>query len=117
MKRWSLALTCLVLGLGAGWYVAGPLLRGQVTAPPPVLGTPVVAREPVSYRDVVKQVLPAVVSIDAKTARPRRAETAPKDEPNQLGLGSGFLVDPKGVIVTNYHVVEGADRVGLKLIC
>ncbi len=28
-----------------------------------------------------------------------------------LGLGSGFVVDPKGVILTNYHVVQGASEV------
>ena len=28
-----------------------------------------------------------------------------------LGLGSGFVVDPQGVILTNYHVVEGASEV------
>ncbi len=33
----------------------------------------------------------------------------------QRGFGSGFLVDPKGVILTNYHVVKGADRVRVEL--
>lgn len=26
-------------------------------------------------------------------------------------LGSGFVIDPKGLIVTNYHVIEGADEI------
>jgi serine protease Do len=30
-------------------------------------------------------------------------------------LGSGFIVDPKGYIITNYHVVEKADKVYVKL--
>ena len=116
MKRWSIALTCLAFGIGAGWYVSNPLLRGQVAAPPALLAAPV-PREPISFRDVVKKVLPAVVSIDAKAGRPqpRRTEKPTPDEPYQLGLGSGFLVDPKGVIVTNFHVVEGADRVEVTL--
>src|SRR5262245_55997664 len=32
-----------------------------------------------------------------------------------LGFGSGFIVDPQGVILTNYHVVEGADQVEVTL--
>lgn len=30
------------------------------------------------------------------------------------GFGSGFVVDPNGIIVTNHHVVAGADRVRIK---
>jgi len=30
-------------------------------------------------------------------------------------LGSGFIVDPKGYIITNYHVVEKADKIFVKL--
>jgi serine protease Do len=33
----------------------------------------------------------------------------------QESLGSGFIVDPKGYIVTNYHVVEKADKIYVKL--
>src|SRR5262249_41476664 len=33
------------------------------------------------------------------------------DERFQVGFGSGFVVNPKGVIVTNNHVVQGADQV------
>jgi serine protease Do len=31
------------------------------------------------------------------------------------GIGSGFIIDPNGVILTNAHVVEGADEVRVKL--
>jgi serine protease Do len=40
------------------------------------------------------------------------------EEPNQgvqESLGSGFIVDPKGYIITNYHVVEKADKIYVKL--
>src|SRR5258708_19237343 len=33
----------------------------------------------------------------------------------QQGMGSGFIVDANGVILTNAHVVEGADEVRVKL--
>lgn len=37
------------------------------------------------------------------------------DEGPHVGFGSGFIVDPKGVILTNYHVVDGADQVEITL--
>ncbi|MDC0335650.1 Do family serine endopeptidase [Pseudodesulfovibrio sp.] len=32
----------------------------------------------------------------------------------QMGQGSGFVITPDGLIVTNYHVIEGADKVTVK---
>ena len=61
MKRYSLLVCCLLVGGLAGVFVAGPLLNGQA----PV--TPALPRELTSYRDVVKKVLPAVVSIESRT--------------------------------------------------
>ena len=34
----------------------------------------------------------------------------------QRSLGSGFIIDPKGLIITNNHVVEGADKIKVKLV-
>lgn len=39
----------------------------------------------------------------------------PRGMPRQRGTGSGFIVDPKGIIITNSHVVEGADKVVVRL--
>lgn len=39
----------------------------------------------------------------------------PKEEKRQ-GAGSGFIIDSKGYILTNAHVVEGADKVRVQLI-
>jgi serine protease Do len=39
----------------------------------------------------------------------------PDEAVPQVGFGSGFLVDPKGVILTNNHVVAGADQVEVQL--
>jgi serine protease Do len=32
-----------------------------------------------------------------------------------ISLGSGFIVDPKGFIVTNYHVIKDADEINIKM--
>jgi len=37
-----------------------------------------------------------------------------KPEP-QMGLGSGVIIDPSGYIVTNHHVVDGADKISIVL--
>ncbi|MEW6388485.1 MAG: DegQ family serine endoprotease [Thermodesulfobacteriota bacterium] len=38
----------------------------------------------------------------------------PKDF-RQRSLGSGFIIDPKGLIITNNHVIEGADKIRVRL--
>jgi serine protease Do len=107
-SRWSLAVVCLGLGALAA-TVATSHLHGQPTIPVP-------SRELTSYRDAVKKVLPAVVSIEAKVAdrRPPAGGRTPPQEPD-LGFGAGVLIDPSGVVLTNYHVVEGADSVVVEL--
>jgi serine protease Do len=142
MARWSLAFVCLVVGGLAGVLVTGQVLQGQAPNPPAV------PKEVTSYRDVVKQVLPAVVSIEARAkpvSKSSKQQTPPRrrprsddqpqipeefrrffeefngrqleipDETPQLGFGSGVIVDSKGVILTNYHVVAGADQVEVQL--
>ncbi len=39
----------------------------------------------------------------------------PSDPPARSGLGSGVIIDAKGIILTNYHIVEGADEVLVEL--
>jgi serine protease Do len=150
MRRWSVAFVCLVAGASAGSFVAGPWLHGQAGTPPADVRVATgVPKELTSYRDVVKKVLPAVVSIESRVkakARPgersersgprrpspfqdfdvpedtqrfldqmeQRGQEPPDDGPH-VGFGSGFLVDPKGVILTNYHVVAGADELVVQL--
>jgi len=36
-------------------------------------------------------------------------------QPKKMGTGSGFIVDTKGYIITNHHVVDGADKITVKI--
>src|SRR5438128_674535 len=120
MKRCLLIAVCLGLG-GLGVFLGQSLLEGQVP-----VARPATPRELTSFRDVVKKVLPAVVSIEAQSktgkARPPRVgdmQLRPPnlfdDGPARVGSGSGFITTARGVVVTNNHVVESADQVVVQL--
>ena len=91
---------------------------------------------PSSFADLVENLSPAVVSIASTTIvksnnsqkeMPKFPEGSPFDEffkdyfdnerknsPSQrpmTGLGSGFIIEKSGIIVTNNHVIEGADEI------
>jgi serine protease Do len=129
-----------VVGGLVGAVVTTTSLQGQAPSAP---GVP---KELTSYRDIVKKVLPAVVSVESnprpvakkdKEAQPKRRrsedalppglpeqfrkffedmEDGPDAQPRpQHSFGSGFIIDAKGVVLTNYHVVQGTDRVRVTL--
>jgi Do/DeqQ family serine protease len=81
-----------------------------------------------SYAPVVQRVAPAVVNVYAakvvQTRNPlfddpifRRFFGVPGGGTSQIqrSLGSGVIVDPSGLVVTNVHVIEGADDVKVSL--
>jgi len=93
----------------------------------PVQSAPVVVEGMrTSYADVVEKTSPAVVRIEAdhkEKPAPRdgfpggddffkQLIPMPKQNPRpQHGVGSGVVVDASGTILTNYHVVEGSDKI------
>jgi Do/DeqQ family serine protease len=80
-----------------------------------------------SYAPIVQRVQPAVVNVYAakvvQNRNPflddpifRRFFGVPgQPEQMQRSLGSGVIVDPSGLVVTNVHVIEGADQVKVSL--
>jgi serine protease Do len=83
------------------------------------------------YADLVEQVSPAVVFIEVTAKAQKMSGALPKNLPEELrrrfegmtpeggaprqGLGSGFIISDDGQIVTNHHVVAGAESVNVKL--
>ena len=63
---------------------------------------------------IYKQDAPGVVQITATTVTPGQADpygVLPSTPQTEQSLGSGFVIDKTGHIVTNYHVVKGAQKV------
>ena len=90
--------------------------------------TPVVAAKVASYADAAKKAMPAVVAIS--TSKDVRSRVPLADDPlfrryfpeldrpatqRQTSLGSGVIVSPEGYVITNHHVIQGADDIQLVL--
>jgi serine protease DegQ len=91
------------------------------------------ALNPGSYHDAVKKSMPAVVNIftskvsaKQKTRKGNKQNSAdplfkfffgdqPPDEEPSSSLGSGVLVSPEGIILTNHHVIHDADEIDVAL--
>ena len=67
------------------------------------------------FMDLADRVKPAVVNIAPVSATVRSGENPRERNPNSSGTGSGVIVDKRGLIVTNNHVVGDAKEVEVRL--
>jgi serine protease Do len=93
----ALALAVVVLVAPPGWsrseapiWTEQPVSVSALTTPAP------------NWVEIAKAVKPAVVNVNARRDIGR-------------GMGSGFIINPDGYVVTNNHVVEDAESIRLKL--
>jgi Do/DeqQ family serine protease len=120
-----------LIGLAAAALAVNGLAPFAVAQAPQTLDrrVPRAGEERLSYAPVVRKVAPAVVNVyAAKVVRNRNplfddpifrrffGDQAPGGGAQvQRSLGSGVIVDPSGLVVTNVHVIEGADEVKIAL--
>jgi len=140
MNRLWLLFCQAVTILLAAWFVLTTFKPGWISSPQvSSLVSQVTLREasesagqnlnPGSYAEAAKASSPAVVNIftskavnkskSSKKGAPHQNEPwfrfffgdqAPNEEPSS-SLGSGVIVSPEGIILTNHHVIEGADEI------
>jgi Do/DeqQ family serine protease len=118
MRRRPLLMTILFAGAVALAPAAGAAQERRVPTPGELR---------LSFAPVVRQVAPAVVNVYAakvvQNRNPlfddpifRRFFGIPGEGTQvQRSLGSGVIVDPAGLVVTNVHVIEGADDIKVAL--
>jgi Do/DeqQ family serine protease len=137
----SFLVKAVVVGLAAAFLLvwwkpallgAVPARQGAVTAPsastapnPAGITAPRTVSLP-SFADAVARASPAVVNIYTARVVTERTQTAPLDQlfgdywPSyrqrvERSLGSGVIIDAAGTIVTNQHVIAGADSIRVQL--
>ena len=88
---------------------------------------------PVSFADLAERVMPSVVNISTTTTVTTQANPFPFEFPpgspfedmfkefgtpqkrKSSALGSGFIIDKKGIVITNNHVIQGAEDIVVRV--
>ncbi len=137
-----ISISAAALKNSSGKFFAAALLGAGLVMTPALVGAPTdsaIARgAPASFADLVDEVSPAVVYISTSATVETNGhpfqgmpQGTPFDdlfrdffgqrdkdgEPRKRkvqGLGSGFVISPEGIIVTNNHVIEEADEIQVK---
>ena len=116
-KYIAIALICSlfggVVGSGATYAISGKnnsseKSSSKVLADPASFATDNTA---LSAVDIYKKVAPAVVMVSTKTVQSVNGWFQQETE----GMGSGFIINEEGYILTNYHVIQGAQEISVTL--
>jgi len=139
----AVVATLLVAAGGGGYLLRDRLGRGAAapapSSPPAASGLALAEALQLGFVDVAQQVRPAVVHLGTiQRAKSRRGPNVPPDnndpffrdffnqffgsegpdsrsEFRRPGLGSGVIIDKRGLVLTNFHVVKGADEILIRL--
>lgn len=130
LKVWIVAgaVCCIAVGVAVGALMASRYFVSSAETDATTRGPESLSA---TFAEITKRVEPAVVNIDTKTAGQDIAEKGDIDEeklPKELlemfrqrmrrpsyGVGSGFIVDADGYVITNRHVIEEATRITVRL--
>ena len=134
----SLSLLLLVSILG-GCQGRSSAVRFATMSDPGINNSPInngpprnLAGPVISYADIVSRVSPAVITIhsEMRVRAPQQfpfmndpmfqqlfGNRAPQQSPEQhrIGLGSGVIISTDGYILTNHHVIDGAEQIQVDL--
>lgn len=108
-----MAQTGVFKGLLAGAVAAGCFMTADVA-----LNEAQARGAPDSFADLAENLTPAVVNISSAQRRAGAQELSPlqrKFNSPAVSLGSGFIIDSSGIVVTNNHVIDNAENITVTL--